>query len=200
MGLFKQLSKTAHNLALDGLERIGVTINVPHFEDDDDEKSLLDLYFSHFKTAKSETRYPVNEEMMPSLKREFYPLCGSNQTIRDTLDSWFKDRKSILSEVDFQLQSIDDARKEAMKILEHAGIIVLLPNSRTEWLPTLQHISNIQNRNIINLLHQAVHQIDNEYPEIDFNVWHHSLNEKVSRFNITVVRLPDDFISISDLP
>ncbi|MBQ9395038.1 MAG: hypothetical protein IJU23_05915 [Proteobacteria bacterium] len=198
MGIFRQLSKSAHNLALDGLERIGVQLNVPHLDDDDeDEKSLLDQYFSHLKPAKPEIHYPVSEEMQAPLKDEFYPLCGSNQTIRDTIDSWFQDRKSILAEVNSELQTLENARDELMNILRHAGVIVHLPGSHAEWLSSLQQVSNIQNRNIINLLHQASRQVDDEFPDVDFDVWQSSINEKLSPFHIAVVHL-GDFISISD--
>lgn len=198
MGILDQIRKTAHNAAREGLERLGVTLKLPHDDIPDDEdtksKDLIDIYSSIFdkKTPQEPVSVPIPADHRNVLRELAAPLCANHKPLMDTIETWFEDRRSIFPDTEpSQSFSLDEAKQELNEVLKQLHVIQKIEEAPDKWLKTAQSISRVQNSNIQNLLLQTSRQFESE----TFIDWMTQMNERIERFHVTIVQI-DDFMGI----
>ena len=194
MSFLTDIKKLAQNMARDGLERAGFhTYDIP--EDEDDlfpERDIIDIFLE--KSGKQEVAIkqvdPIPDELRKNLKNTYYPYCGDNKSIQESLDMWIEHREEVITCKNDNITADPERLKaEAMDILTKAGVI---QTAGDNGLEAIQRVAQAQNRPVINLLRMASYQCLAE----SLNDWVNRMNQKLEPFNLSIVDVSEGRLSL----
>ena len=194
MSILTDIRKLAHKVARDGLERAGLhTYDIP--KDDEylfPQRDILDILLD--KSGKPESIIkqvdPIPVENREDLKKEYYPYCGDNQSIRETLEMWIEHREDVIACTNDNIAPDPDRLKsEALDILTKAGVI---QTAGDNGLEAIQRVAQAQNRPVINLLRMASYQCMADSLE----GWIDLMNQKLVPFNLKIVDISGGKLSL----
>ena len=197
MSIINHIRTAAENAARDGLEKLGINVSQKaRIPDDEDTYSpdIIDLYNKKNSEHESldEAVSTVPMELRDALKNEAQSLCYQNDICMQTIETWFSDRKSIITTPCDNLSSLEDARSELIEILKDQGFVCMRGETADAWLQAICEIGKRQGRVCYNLFIQSCKQVDAD----TFEDWCHEMNEKLSRFSFEIVPLEGGMIGL----
>ena len=187
MDFLKQLQKTAKNVAIERLEKLGV--NVPQYDIPDDEdtktRDFFDIYREISEKNRSPEPIPISEALRDKMIQEINPICGQNTVLQQSLNAWISEHQDT---------SYEHLKQEAIHRLQQGGVIRSFGENPEQWLENLQSIAQAQQRTVFNLLIQAHKQCNKE----NISTWIHEMNERLSPFDLAIESIETQKITLVD--
>ena len=192
MSFLSEIKNKARSLARDGLEKAGFTVH--ELPDDVDESiDIIDRLreLSEQKNAQEQVD-PIPREEREALKKWMMPLCNHQKSVMDFINEWIEHREDIIPfQPEIKAAVPDQIRREAVDRLIRASLI---QHAGQDGLAALQNVARAQDRSVINLLRVASYQCLSDSLE----EWISRMNEKLVRYDLAIVCIEDDLISLVD--